>query len=188
MYSGAAYIAAIAALRLAIVAVGSFWCFHLDGIISMGWSRWDNFDAILFCAIILVLSFVCDDFGAIIFVWWFWCYHYCAMILVLIVLCDHFGAIILGHHLGTIILVSCLVPSFCNFCVIILVPSSQFNSCGPIISADILVDNKTKAFCCRCGADMVHVFCEKEAGHVLRTFGPELVRVLIGFTSCYLIF
>ena len=27
----------------------------------------------------------------------------------------------------------------------------------------------------RCGADMVHVFCEKEAGHVIRTFGPELV-------------
>ena len=128
---------------------------------------------------ILVLSLLCDDFGTNSFVRSFWCDHFVPSSWY-----HHFGAIILCHHLGTIILVSCLVPSFCNFCVIILVPSSQFNSCGPIISADILVDNKTKAFCCRCGADMVHVFCEKEAGHVLRTFGPELVRAFITFTTC----
>ena len=34
----------------------------------------------------------------------------------------------------------------------------------------------------RCGADMVHVFCEKEAGHVLRTFGPELVTYFLLIT------
>jgi NAD(P)H-hydrate repair Nnr-like enzyme with NAD(P)H-hydrate dehydratase domain len=27
----------------------------------------------------------------------------------------------------------------------------------------------------QCGADLVHVFCEKEAGTVIKTYSPELI-------------